>query len=97
LSYPGTSEKVLNCPIKPCFYRDFFVLAAPKASIGSLEKAVLYLVLSRFNFSEVAPKMALTDTQIRQLKPQDKDVWLTDEKGLRLLLKSNGAKYWRIK
>ncbi|MDO8861530.1 tyrosine-type recombinase/integrase [Haliea sp. E1-2-M8] len=41
--------------------------------------------------------MALTDTQIRQLKPQEKDVWLTDEKGLRLLLKSNGAKYWRLK
>ena len=41
--------------------------------------------------------MALVDAQIRQAKPQDKDVWLTDEKGLRLLMKPNGSKYWRLK
>ena len=41
--------------------------------------------------------MALIDAQIRQAKPQDKDVWLTDEKGLRLLIKPNGSKYWRLK
>jgi hypothetical protein len=26
-----------------------------------------------------------------------KDYWLSDEKGLRLLIKPNGAKYWRMK
>ena len=41
--------------------------------------------------------MALVDAQIRQAKPQGKDVWLTDEKGLRLLIKPNGSKYWRLK
>ena len=41
--------------------------------------------------------MTLVDAQIRQAKPQDKDVWLTDEKGLRLLIKPNGSKYWRLK
>ncbi len=41
--------------------------------------------------------MALTDTQIRQAKPQQTDSWLTDEKGLRLLVKPNAAKYWRLK
>ena len=41
--------------------------------------------------------MALVDAQIRQAKPQDKDIWLTDEKGLRLLIKPNGSKYWRLK
>lgn len=41
--------------------------------------------------------MALTDTQIRQSKPQQTDSWLTDEKGLRLLVKPNAAKYWRLK
>lgn len=41
--------------------------------------------------------MALTDIQIKQATPQDKDLWLSDEKGLRLLIKSNGSKYWRLK
>jgi integrase len=41
--------------------------------------------------------MPLTDAQIRQIKPEAKDVWLTDEKGLRLLVKANGSKYWRLK
>lgn len=41
--------------------------------------------------------MSLTDTQIRQAKPQEKDYWLTDSGGLRLLVKSNGSKYWRLK
>ncbi|WP_444889489.1 tyrosine-type recombinase/integrase [Microbulbifer sp. DLAB2-AA] len=41
--------------------------------------------------------MALTDTQIKQAKPSDKDQWLTDQQGLRLLVKPNGSKYWRLK
>jgi len=41
--------------------------------------------------------MPLTDVQIRQAKPQHKDYWLTDEKGLRLLVKVNGSRYWRLK
>lgn len=41
--------------------------------------------------------MPLTDKEIRQKMPEDKDVWLTDEKGLRLLIKPNGSKYWRLK
>ncbi|BBM02045.1 integrase arm-type DNA-binding domain-containing protein [Microbulbifer sp. GL-2] len=41
--------------------------------------------------------MALTDTQIKQAKPSDKDQWLTDQQGLRLLIKPNGSKYWRLK
>ncbi|WP_340680094.1 integrase arm-type DNA-binding domain-containing protein [Paraglaciecola sp.] len=41
--------------------------------------------------------MPLTDVQIKQTNPQDKDLWLSDEKGLRLLVKTNGSKYWRLK
>ncbi|WP_444882646.1 tyrosine-type recombinase/integrase [Microbulbifer sp. PSTR4-B] len=41
--------------------------------------------------------MALTDAQIKQAKPSDKDQWLTDGQGLRLLIKPTGSKYWRLK
>lgn len=41
--------------------------------------------------------MALSDIQIKQAKAQAKDAWLSDEKGLRLLIKPNGSKYWRLK
>ncbi len=41
--------------------------------------------------------MPLTDIKIKQTIPTEKDLWLSDEKGLRLLVKSNGAKYWRLK
>jgi integrase len=41
--------------------------------------------------------MPLTDVQIKQTIYQEKDLWLSDEKGLRLLVKTNGAKYWRLK
>ena len=40
--------------------------------------------------------MALTDTAIRNSKPQAKPVKLTDEKGLFLLLNPNGSKWWRL-
>lgn len=39
----------------------------------------------------------LTATKIKQAKAQGKDYKLADEKGLFLLIKNNGAKYWRMK
>jgi integrase len=41
--------------------------------------------------------MPLTDIKIKAAKAGDKDQWLSDEKGLRLLVKKNGSKYWRLK
>ncbi|WP_299944475.1 Arm DNA-binding domain-containing protein [uncultured Microbulbifer sp.] len=49
-----------------------------------------------FSGVKVAP-IALTDTQIKQAKPGEKNQWITDAQGLRLLIKPNGAKYWRLK
>jgi len=41
--------------------------------------------------------MALTDIKIRSIKPLEKAFKVTDEKGLHLLVKPNGSKYWRFK
>ncbi len=41
--------------------------------------------------------MSLTDTTVRNTKPRDKPFKLTDEKGLFLLIKPNGNKWWRLK
>ena len=41
--------------------------------------------------------MALTVAKIRKAEPRDKDYKLYHEKGLFLLVKKNGAKYWRFK
>ena len=41
--------------------------------------------------------MALTDREIRQLKPQNKMYKRFDAHGLHLQIKPNGAKYWRHK
>lgn len=41
--------------------------------------------------------MALSDTQIKAAKPKDKDYKLYDEKGLFVLIKINGSKYFRLK
>lgn len=41
--------------------------------------------------------MALTDTAVRNAKPESKPRKLADEKGLFLLIHSNGSKYWRFK
>ena len=41
--------------------------------------------------------MALTDLKIKRTHAKTKDLWLSDEKGLRLLVKTNGSKYWRFK
>jgi integrase len=40
--------------------------------------------------------MALTDTAIKNSKPQAKPVKLSDEKGLYLLVNPNGSKWWRL-
>ncbi len=41
--------------------------------------------------------MALSDVQIRSLKPADKLYKITDEKGLYLEVSPNGSKLWRYK
>lgn len=41
--------------------------------------------------------MALTNVQIKQIKPKDKDFKVFDERGLFCLIKKNGAKYWRFR
>lgn len=41
--------------------------------------------------------MPLTDTAIRSAKCGDKDIKLTDEKGLYLLLSKAGGKLWRFR
>lgn len=41
--------------------------------------------------------MALTDIQAKAAKPRDRDYKLADERGLYLLVKKSGAKYWRLK
>lgn len=41
-------------------------------------------------------KELLTDVTVRNAKPIDKDLRLNDGSGLYLLLKSNGAKWWRF-
>ena len=41
--------------------------------------------------------MALSDVQIRCLKPADKLYKITDEKGLYLEISPNGSKLWRYK
>lgn len=41
--------------------------------------------------------MALTDVKIRNTKPKEKPFKVPDEKGLHLLVKPNGSKYWRFK
>lgn len=40
--------------------------------------------------------MALTDVKVRNAKPTDKPVKLTDGNGMHLLIHPNGSKYWRL-
>ena len=40
--------------------------------------------------------MALTDIQIKALKPQDKKYSVSDGRGLILEVRPNGAKYWIV-
>src|SRR4051812_27737983 len=46
---------------------------------------------------EVRPPMALTDLEIRQANPRDREWKLTDGSGLYLLVRPNGSKLWRFK
>src|SRR5690554_99938 len=41
--------------------------------------------------------MPLTASQVKSAEASEKDYKLYDEKGLLLLVKKNGAKYWRFK
>jgi len=41
--------------------------------------------------------MPLTELAVKQAKSKEKDYKLSDEKGLFLLVKKNGSKYWRLK
>jgi len=41
--------------------------------------------------------MPLTATAVKQCKSKEKLYWLTDSSGLRLLVHTNGSKYWRLK
>jgi integrase len=41
--------------------------------------------------------MPLTNQEIKNANPQSEDIWLPDEKGLRLLIKPNDSRYWRLK
>ena len=41
--------------------------------------------------------MPLNALRINASKPKEKDYKLSDEKGLYLLVKKNGSKYWRLK
>src|SRR6478609_4659680 len=44
-----------------------------------------------------APRMALTDSAIRALKPRDKAYKIADEKGLYLLVTPAGGRLWKLK
>jgi integrase len=41
--------------------------------------------------------MPLTDTQVRQARPKEKEYKLRDERGLLLLVRPTGAKWWRLR
>ncbi|CNC99421.1 integrase [Yersinia intermedia] len=41
--------------------------------------------------------MPLNARQVETAKPKEKDYKLTDERGLFLLVTTNGHKYWRLK
>src|ERR1700677_4216192 len=41
--------------------------------------------------------MSLTDIQIRNAKPKEKDYKISDSGGLYVLVKANGTKCWRLK
>jgi len=41
--------------------------------------------------------MALTELQVKQTKAETKDFHLTDEKGLRLLVRTTGSKTWQLR
>jgi hypothetical protein len=46
---------------------------------------------------KVAPKMALTETAIRNAKPSPKPIKLSDDEGIFVLVQPSGGKLWRFK
>ena len=56
-----------------------------------------YIFRDQENRHGFCPPMPLTDTKIRNTKPQTKPYKLADEKGLFLLVHPNGSRYWRWK
>jgi integrase len=48
------------------------------------------------HFQKGVTAVALTDTAIRNARPTDKPIRLSDEGGLYLLLNTNGSKWWRF-
>ena len=47
--------------------------------------------------TERSPHMPLTDTAVKNAKPEAKPRKLSDERGLYLLITPTGSKYWRFK
>jgi hypothetical protein len=41
--------------------------------------------------------MPLSERKVNQVKSKEKDFKLSDERGMYLLVKTNGSKYWRLK
>jgi len=41
--------------------------------------------------------MPLTDVTVRQSRPKEKEYRLSDERGLLLVVRPNGAKWWRLR
>ena len=41
--------------------------------------------------------MPLTDVSVRQARPKEKEYKLSDERGLLLVVRPNGAKWWRLR
>ena len=67
---------------------------------------VVTMVLTAQTLNELPPinanylkgdTMPMTDTAIRNAKPGDKPVKLSDERGLFLLISVTGGKWWRFK
>lgn len=55
-----------------------------------------YITLVKKNTLGDTP-ISLSDAAVKQAKARDKDYKLSDREGMYLLVKSNGAKYWRFK
>lgn len=52
---------------------------------------------TRRSAEEVAPRMALSDTSVRNAKPKQSPYKLADGKGLFLLVQPSGSRLWRMK
>lgn len=66
-------------------------------SIAMYPRTGVHLGGTRQQAVEKYPQMALTALQIQKAQPQEKDYKLFDGRGLHVLVKKNGSKYWRLK